>query len=98
MPTKTVALVLRGPAWHDAMTVGEQPEVGGHLAFMVGLVREGVLEAAGPFVTPDERLDRDLLGLVVFADSDAETARRILEGDPARAAGTVGYEVLTWHL
>lgn len=95
---KTVALVLRGPSWRDELTIRKQSELGGHLTFMVDLVHTGVLEAAGPFFqTPDERLDGDLVGLVVFADADPETARGVLEDDPARAAGTIAYEVLPWY-
>ena len=59
---KTVALVLRGPAWRDELTIREQSELGGHLT-----------------------------------DADPETARRVLEDDPARAAGTIAYEVLPWY-
>ncbi len=93
-----IALVVRGPNWRDDLTIREQSEIGGHLAFMVDLVHTGVLEAAGPFFqTPDESLDGDLVGLPVFADADPETARRVLENDPARAAGTVAYEVLRWY-
>ena len=95
---KTVALVLRGSAWRNELTIREQSKLGGHLTFMVDLVHTRVLEAAGPFFqTPDERLDRDLVGLVVFADADPETARRVLEDDPARIAGTIAYEVLPWY-
>lgn len=96
--SKTVALVVRGPTWRDDLPIREQSEIGGHLAFMVDLVHTGVLEAAGPFFqTPDGRLDGDLVGLVVFTDADPETARRVLEDDPARAAGTVDYQVLPWY-
>ncbi|MDQ3380201.1 MAG: YciI family protein [Actinomycetota bacterium] len=95
---KTIALVQRGPGWRDDLLIREQSEIGGHLTFMVGLVQNGLLEAAGPFFqTPEEHLDRDLVGLVIFADADPETARRLLEDDPARAAGTVDYEVLPWY-
>ena len=94
---KTVALVVRGPAWRDELTMLEQTEVGGHLALMVRLSREGVIEAAGPFCRPDERLEGDVVGLVVFAEADLETARRALADDPARAAGTIDYEVLPWY-
>ena len=64
---------------------------------MIRLSREGVIEAAGPFSLPDERLEGDALGLVVFADADLETAKRTLEEDPARVAGTVAYKVLPWY-
>lgn len=94
---RTVALVFRGDAWRDELTMREQAEIGGHLGLMVRLSREGVIEAAGPFSLPDERLEGDALGLVVFADSDLEAARRALEDDPARAAGTVAYKVLPWY-
>jgi hypothetical protein len=65
---KTVALVVRGPAWREDAILREQDEIGGHLALMVRLSREGVIEAAGPFATADERLNARLVGLVVFAD------------------------------
>lgn len=94
---KSVALVLRGPAWREELTLREQAEIGGHLGLMVRLSREGVIEAAGPFAMPDERLEGEALGLVVFADADLETARRALEDDPARRAGTVAYKVLPWY-
>lgn len=92
-----IALVLRGPAWRDELSMREQAEIESHLGLMVRLLREGVVEAAGPFSSPDDRVERDLLGLVVFADADVDTATRVLEDDPARAAGTVAYEVLPWY-
>jgi uncharacterized protein YciI len=95
---KTIALVRRGPAWRDELLIREQPELGGHLTFMVSLVQDGVLEMAGPFFkTPDAGLDRDLVGLLMFAEADPEEARRVLEEDPARTAGTIAYEVLRWY-
>jgi len=94
---KTVALVLRGHAWRDELTMREQAEIGGHLGLMVRLSREGVIEAAGPFSLPDERLEGDALGFILFADADLETATQALEADPARAAGTVAYKVLPWY-
>lgn len=94
---KTIALVLRGDAWRDELTMREQAEIGGHLGLMVRLSREDVIEAAGPFSMPDERLEGDALGLIIFADADLETAERALESDPARAAGTIAYKVLPWY-
>ena len=94
---KTIALVLRGPAWRDELTLLEQVEISGHLGLMARLSREGVIEAAGPFAMPDERLEGDALGLVIFADADLETAQRALEDDPARGTGTVAYKVLPWY-
>jgi uncharacterized protein YciI len=95
---KTVALVVRGPAWREDAILREQDEIGGHLALMVRLSREGVIEAAGPFATADERLNARFVGLVVFADANLDTAKRLLAEDSARAAGTIDYEVVTWHL
>ena len=46
---KTIALVVREPAWRDELLIRDQPELGGHLTFMVSLVQDGVLEMAGPF-------------------------------------------------
>ncbi len=94
---RTVALVFRGDAWRDELTMREQAEIGGHLGLTARLSREGVIEAAGPFSVPDERLEGDALGFVLFADVDLETATRALEEDPARAAGTVAYKVLPWY-
>ncbi|MBA3376238.1 MAG: YciI family protein [Gaiellaceae bacterium] len=94
---KTVALVLRGPSWRNDLIMRDQAEIGGHLRLMVRLLHEGVIEAAGPFFMPDEYLEGDALGLVVFALADLATAKRALEDDPARSAGTIAYKVLPWY-
>ncbi|HLF68066.1 MAG TPA: hypothetical protein VI503_01875 [Gaiellaceae bacterium] len=94
---KTVALAVRGPEWQEELSIGEQPGIAEHLAFMGDLVRRGVLEAAGPFAALGERLEGDVVGLLVFAEADFEGAARVLADEPAGLAGLLRWEVRRWH-
>jgi uncharacterized protein YciI len=94
---RTVALGFKGHAWKGDRPLRDQPGLGEHLAFMGEHVRSGVFETAGPFATPEERVAGDIVGLIVFAQSDPETARRVLATEPASASGVLRWEVLTWH-
>jgi len=63
-----------------------------HLAFRADLRDQGSLVGGGPLVDQD---DERLRGISVMA-TDAETARRLCEQDPAVQAGRLAVQVVTW--
>jgi uncharacterized protein len=66
-----------------------------HLAFQVELERDGVLFAAGPHWTDDEkRWDGD--GLVVIRAKSLDEANAIAARDPMHARGVRRYRVRPW--
>jgi uncharacterized protein YciI len=66
-----------------------------HLAFQVGLEREGVMFAAGPMWTDDgERWEGD--GLVVVRAASREEAIAIAERDPMHQSEARSFTVRPW--
>ncbi len=66
-----------------------------HLAFQVELEREGVMFAAGPMWTDDERTwEGD--GLVVVRAASREAAIAIAERDPMHKSGARTFHVRPW--
>lgn len=63
-----------------------------HLAHQAGLVEQGLVLAAGPFVDPDD--DR-LRGLVVLS-AHRDMARELYHNDPAVRAGQLEVHVVSW--
>ena len=68
-----------------------------HLAFQVSLEREGVLYAAGPMWTDDEKSWEGEGLVVVRAGSRAEAAA-IAERDPMHRAGARRFTVRPWMI
>ncbi|SCG60999.1 YciI family protein [Micromonospora halophytica] len=63
-----------------------------HLAHQKGLVEQGLVLAAGPFLDPD---DETLRGLAVLPISPAE-ARELYANDPAVRSGQLVAHVASW--
>ncbi|MEH0828223.1 MULTISPECIES: YciI family protein [unclassified Micromonospora] len=63
-----------------------------HLAHQAGLVEQGLVLAAGPFLDPD---DPTLRGLAVLPIGAAE-ARELYANDPAVRAGQLVVRVASW--
>lgn len=67
----------------------------GHLAFQVGLERDGVMFAAGPMWTDDgEQWEGD--GLVVVRAATLEDAVKIAERDPMHRSGARSFTIRPW--
>jgi uncharacterized protein YciI len=62
-----------------------------HLRHLFRLRAEGKLLVNGP-ITDDE----ELRGVSIYATSDKEDARRLLEAAPAVKAGRLTYEIHSW--
>lgn len=68
-----------------------------HLAFQVGLEREGIMVAAGPMWTDDEQSwEGD--GLVVVRAGSREEAIAIAERDPMHQRGARSFRVRPWMI
>lgn len=68
-----------------------------HLAFQVGLEREGVLYAAGPMWSDDEQgWDGD--GMVVVRSGSRAEAIAIAERDPMHRSGARSFRVRPWMI
>ncbi|HEU4574986.1 MAG TPA: YciI family protein [Chitinophagaceae bacterium] len=63
----------------------------GHLANITRLYKEGKLKVAGPF--GDEG---NWQGLFIFDCTSREEVEKILQTDPAVAAGRLSYEIHSW--
>ncbi|WP_428966682.1 YciI family protein [Micromonospora fluostatini] len=63
-----------------------------HLAHQAGLVEQGLVLAAGPFLDPD---DARLRGFAILA-VDPAAARELYRNDPAVRAGRLAVEVASW--
>ncbi|MEU6078525.1 YciI family protein [Micromonospora sp. NPDC047074] len=63
-----------------------------HLAHHAGLVEQGLVLAAGPFVDTD---DEGLCGFVVLSIAPEE-ARELYHNDPAVRAGRLTAQVMSW--
>ncbi|RZT77513.1 hypothetical protein EV382_0662 [Micromonospora violae] len=63
-----------------------------HLAHQAGLVQQGLVLAAGPFLHPD---DEQLRGFAVLSIAPDE-ARELYHNDPAVRAGQLVARVMSW--
>lgn len=68
-----------------------------HLAFQVGLERDGVMFAAGPLWTGDEQ-SWEGEGMVVIRAASMAEARSIAERDPMHARGARRFTVRPWMI
>jgi len=68
-----------------------------HLAFQMQLERDGVMFAAGPMWSDDEREWRGD-GLVVVRAASREAAIAIAERDPMHASGARQFQVRPWMI
>lgn len=68
-----------------------------HLAFQVALERDGILFAAGPIWSDDERT-WDGRGLVVVRAASRQDAVAIADRDPMHTSGARTFTVLPWMI
>lgn len=88
----TVVLLVRPPDAPDLPLEAADRLQDAHLAHQAGLVEQGLVLAAGPFVDADD--DR-LRGFVVLSVSPEE-ARELYHNDPAVRAGRLAVQVMSW--
>ncbi|MEU8420671.1 YciI family protein [Micromonospora sp. NPDC048835] len=90
----TVVLFTRAPAPPELPQDAIDRLQDAHLAHQAGLVQQGLVLAAGPFLHPD---DEHLRGFVVLSIAPDE-ARTLFANDPAVRAGRLVARVTTWLL
>ena len=81
-----LVLMYRGDAWSQ-----HQELLTAHREYMLRLLREGKLAAAGP-----SDGDRDLVGIGVFRRIPDEEAQRLMADDPSVKAGVMRPEFHRW--
>lgn len=78
-----------GPAWKRGMPLAQQ-NLGPHGQYMRRLAAEGVVILAGPLMTSEG-------GLVIIRADDLDTARALMEADPAVKKGQFVGTVSEWR-
>ena len=81
-----LVLFRLGPNWIKEKPIGMQPHIQEHGAYMMKLMKEGVLILGGPFLEDTKSITPNGAMMVLAVDS-AEGVRQILDADPARSAG-----------
>jgi uncharacterized protein YciI len=66
----------------------------GHLEYMIGLEKKGVLFASGPLAEADGKMSGD--GLTILRASSAAAARKIAEADPFVVNRLRSFELREW--
>lgn len=90
MKTYYLVLIRKGPHRdQDDATVKKLQE--GHMANIARLHKEGTLDVAGPCLD-----DGDLRGIFIIHGSSAQEVDRLLQSDPAVAAGRFKLEIHPW--
>ncbi|MBI1780994.1 MAG: hypothetical protein HYR66_06450 [Sphingobacteriales bacterium] len=74
----------------DSVTAAKIQE--GHLANIGRLYKEGKLKVAGPFGD-----DGNWRGIFIFDCETEEEVKKLLDTDPAIAAGRLAYEIHPWY-
>ncbi len=75
-----------GPAWVKDKPPMQQPGIQDHAAYMGKLIREGIMVIGGPLMEDPKSMSFNGAMMILAADSP-DSARQILEKDPARTAG-----------
>ncbi|GAB3957983.1 YciI family protein [Micromonospora vulcania] len=88
----TVVLLVRPPDAPELPQDAADLLQDAHLAHQAGLVEQGLVLAAGPFLDPD---DVALRGFVVLSIAPDE-ARALYGNDPAVRAGQLAVRVMSW--
>jgi uncharacterized protein len=84
-------LLKSGPnRTHDSATAAKIQE--GHMANIGRLYNEGKIKVAGPFGDPG-----DWRGIFIFDAETKEEVEKLLQTDPAIAAGRLAYEIKSWY-
>jgi uncharacterized protein YciI len=81
-----LVLFRLGPNWIKDKPIGMQPRIQEHAAYMMKLMKEGVLILGGPLLEDNKSITPNGAMMVLAVDS-AERVREILDADPARSAG-----------
>ena len=84
-----VMLIAGSNRMQDSATAAKIQE--GHMANISSLYYEGKLKVAGPFGD-----DGNWKGIFIFDCSTKEEVEKLLNTDPAIAAGRLGYEIHPW--
>lgn len=72
------------------------PALAEHLAYIVGLERQGLVLASGPIADPDGTFRGE--GMTVLRVGTAERATALADGDPFVVNGLRGYTLHRWTL
>jgi uncharacterized protein YciI len=91
-------LFVRGPAWDEDAPLAEQAGLAGHVEW-VHANRDrpgGAIVEAGPFHSPDSRVEGQHVGLALLDLATLEEARELVELDPVVASGAYGYLLFEW--
>jgi uncharacterized protein YciI len=84
-------MLLKGATrTQDSVTAAKLQE--GHMANIWRLYKEGKLKVAGPFGD-----DGNWRGIFIFDCETEEEVRKLLDTDPAIAAGRLAYEIHPWY-
>jgi uncharacterized protein len=87
----TFLVVYRpGPAWVAGKPLAQQTPKG-HFNYMLELYRRGLLRVAGPFKDGSG-------GAVLFEAASDESAKALIDADPAVVLGVFSYELHRWSL
>jgi uncharacterized protein YciI len=81
-----LVLFRLGPNWIKDKQIGMQPHIQEHGAYMMKLMKEGVLILGGPLLEDTKSITPNGAIMVLAVDS-AEGVRQILDADPAGSAG-----------
>lgn len=90
MKTYYLVLLRKGPSRNQEAAVAQKLQEG-HMANIARLHQEGVLDLAGPCLD-----DGDLRGIFIVHGSSVEEVDRLLQSDPAVAAGRLRLEIHPW--
>jgi len=90
MKTYYLVLLRKGPSRNQEASVAQKLQEG-HLANIARLQKEGVLDLAGPCLD-----DGDLRGIFIVHGSSVEEVDKLLQSDPAVAAGRLRLEIHPW--
>jgi len=85
-----------GSGWARDLPLLEQQHAVGHVLFVRSLLRQGLARLAGPFARLDERIEGDLVGMVLLEATVAE-ALELVAGDPAVQHGLLIPHGLVFH-
>ena len=91
--------------WFVLLTKGEQRSQdsvtaaniqAGHMQNIKKLYSDGKIKVAGPFGKDDSQIASTWQGLFIFDCDTREEVERLLQTDPAIAAGRLAYEIKPW--
>lgn len=96
MRTWYLALLKRGPRYHEVQGDERKEVFAGHFGNMEALAEEGYLRLAGPFGVPPNAPKDAWAGLFLLDVKEAEEAHDLCRTDPSIEADVFDYELLEW--